>query len=147
MKTHRPTVRLHIWLEEDEDIFFGTGRAQLLDQIQRHGSIKKAAKAMGMSYRAAWGKIKATEKALGVQLVEYSENKRGGCRLSGYGELLRDTFLRWFDEVEQAALEKAEEIFPWQVKSFDQAREDRAKHDSDVSSPPDSPDNTKPVSG
>lgn len=118
MRRHCPTVRLHLWLEEDGTTFFGTGRAMLLDMIHKHGSIKKAAKAMGMSYRAAWGKIKASEKALGVQLVEYSEKKRDGCRLSWYGVLLRDTFIRWFTEVEQEALAKAEAIFPWPVKSF-----------------------------
>lgn len=119
VKKHRPTVRLHIWLEEDDKtVFFGTGRAMLLDMIQKHGSIKKAAKAMGMSYRAAWGKIKASEKALGVQLVEFPGHKRDGCRLTPFAVLLRNCFLLWFDAVERSALDLAGAIFPWPVKSY-----------------------------
>jgi len=119
MKQHQPTVRLHIWLEEDDkSVFFGTGRAMLLDKIQEHGSINKAAKALGMSYRAAWGKIKASEKVLGVQLVEFPGHKRDGCRLTPFGILLRDCFLNWFNAVESSALIQARNIFPWPVKSY-----------------------------
>jgi len=51
---HHPTIRLRLWLENQGELFFGIGRAQLLFNIQSHGSIKKAAQSMGMSYRAAW---------------------------------------------------------------------------------------------
>jgi molybdate transport system regulatory protein len=118
MKNHQPTVRLHLWLEQDGQVFFGTGRVLLLNKIEEYGSIKKAAEALGMSYRAAWGKIKATEKLLGVRLIEYPRHKRDGCRLSLQGRELRDRFDAWFRQVEQDANEKAGEIFPWPVKSF-----------------------------
>jgi molybdate transport system regulatory protein len=118
MKEHRPTVRIHLWLEQEGSVFFGKGRVLLLDKIEELGSIKKAAEALGMSYRAAWGKIKATEKILGMELVEYPEHKRNGCRLSKQGKILRDHFSLWFNDVENAALTEAEKIFPWPVNSF-----------------------------
>jgi molybdate transport system regulatory protein len=114
---HIPTVRLHLWLDTDDGLFFGTGRALLLERIEKHGSLKKAAEELGMSYRAAWGKIKQSEKILGFELITRN-SRRGGYELTDFGRLVRDRFSRWFDEVEKAALAKAAEIFPWDVKGY-----------------------------
>lgn len=116
----RPTVRLHIWLENQGELFFGIGRAQLLFNIQSYGSIKKAAQNMGMSYRAAWGKIQQSEQALGVKLVEHRGAKREGVRLTREGEELADMFQAWFMAVERCALSQANSIFPFPVAGFDQ---------------------------
>lgn len=116
----RPTVRLHIWLESHGELFFGIGRAQLLFNIQHYGSIKKAAQNMGMSYRAAWGKIQQSEQALGVKLVEQRGAKREGLRLTREGEELADMFQAWFMAVERCALSQAGAIFPFPVAGFDQ---------------------------
>ncbi len=70
--------RLHLWLETGEGMLLGLGRIQLLELVEELGSLNKAASAMGMSYRAAWGKIKATEKALGLKLLEVVTGGKGG---------------------------------------------------------------------
>ncbi len=119
--TTRPTIRLHIWLESQGELYFGIGRAQLLYNIQSYGSIKKAAQNMGMSYRAAWGKIQQSEQALGVKLVEHRGAKREGVRLTREGEEIADMFLAWFTAVERCALSSADSIFPFQVTGFEQA--------------------------
>jgi molybdate transport system regulatory protein len=113
-----PTIRLHLWLETPEGIFFGAGRALLLERIEDYGSLSKAAESLGMSYRAAWGKIRRTEKVLGVKLIVQNGCKKEGHRLTEHGRLFKDKYLLWFHEVERWALIKAEEIFPWSVKSF-----------------------------
>lgn len=47
-----------IWLEttsaDGAERFMGIGRLELLEHIQRTGSINQAAKAMNMSYKRAW---------------------------------------------------------------------------------------------
>jgi molybdate transport system regulatory protein len=43
-----------LWIEGDGQRFFGPGPVTLLEEIERTGSISKAAKAMGMSYKKAW---------------------------------------------------------------------------------------------
>ena len=88
----RPTVRMHLWLESGESVYFGMGRVMLLDRIEEYGSLRKAAESLGMSYRAAWGKLRATEDALGEVLVETVGAKRGGYRLTPAGRGLRDKF-------------------------------------------------------
>ena len=113
-----PTIRLHLWLEMDKGVFFGAGRLHLLERIETHGSLKKAAECMGMSYRAAWGKIKATEAVLGFKLVEKNSGKRGGYSLSNEGRDLMAQYRSWFNSVEEAATRSAKEIFPFPVRSF-----------------------------
>ncbi len=117
---HEPTVRLHLWLESGGEMFFGSGRALLLVKIEEHGSLKKAAADMGMSYRAAWGKIKRTEKVLGFKLIEQHGCKKEGHRLTERGQCLMQKYLLWFAEVERLALKKAAEIFPWPVKGYEE---------------------------
>ena len=67
-----------IWLEEKGGVAFAEGRRMLLESIDRLGSLNAASKELGMSYRAAWGKIKATEKALGIKLLKVTTGGKGG---------------------------------------------------------------------
>ncbi len=116
MKT--PTVRMHLWLESGESVYFGMGRLMLLDRIEEHGSLRKAAESLGMSYRAAWGKLRATEDAVGELLVETVGAKRGGYRLTPAGRRFRDKFNAWYNAVEKAAVTQARLIFAEGVQSF-----------------------------
>ncbi|MFZ2448870.1 MAG: LysR family transcriptional regulator [Syntrophobacteraceae bacterium] len=124
MDRHEPTVRLHLWLETGGEMFFGAGRALLLAKIEAHGSLRKAAEDLGMSYRAAWGKIRKTEKVLGVKLIEQHGCKKEGHRLTGHGRFLKEKYVLWFHEVERCALEKAGELFPWPVRSYKEMMRD-----------------------
>ncbi len=47
-------IRLRCWIEIDGVKFFGPGPAELLEGIEREGSLAQAAKQMGMSYKKAW---------------------------------------------------------------------------------------------
>ncbi|GFK93642.1 hypothetical protein NNJEOMEG_01476 [Fundidesulfovibrio magnetotacticus] len=112
-----PTLRLHLWLETPGGMLLGLGRAELLLRIHETGSLNQAAKAMGMSYRAAWGRLKATEEIVGGGLVEKTRGQRGFA-LSELGRELALAFQRWHADVEAYALKRAEETFPWPVKPF-----------------------------
>ncbi|WP_108425322.1 winged helix-turn-helix domain-containing protein [Flagellimonas amoyensis] len=50
-------LRNRCWIDIDGKKFFGPGRVQLLALIEKNGSIAKAAKEMGMSYKKAWAMI------------------------------------------------------------------------------------------
>lgn len=61
-----------LWVEGPADRFLGIGRLELLEQIEATGSISKAAKAMGMSYKKAWDLVssmntQAREPLVGAQ--------------------------------------------------------------------------------
>lgn len=113
-----PVVRLNLWLETDQGLYFGLGRALLLKKVAQHGSLRKAAHDLGMSYRAAWGKIRKSEEILGVKLITQGPSKRDGCRLTEPGRLLMEDFLVWYDTVEREAMKRAEELLPWPVKAY-----------------------------
>lgn len=57
-------------------MLFGRGRDDILQAIDEERSLHAAASALGMSYRAAWGRLKASEKRMGIKLVEIQQNKR-----------------------------------------------------------------------
>ncbi|MCK8602801.1 winged helix-turn-helix domain-containing protein [Desulfoferrobacter suflitae] len=116
-----PTLRLHLWLETSDGLFFGIGRAQLLAKVDEYGSLKKAADELGMSYRAAWGKIKKTETVVGAKLIARCGNRRDGYELTEFGRTLLEGFNTWYHEMEHLALEKARKLFPWPIESFDEA--------------------------
>ncbi|WP_420535706.1 winged helix-turn-helix domain-containing protein, partial [Acinetobacter pittii] len=52
MKEQNLKLQIRILLEQN--IAFGPGKADLLEAIERTGSISQAAKSMNMSYRRAW---------------------------------------------------------------------------------------------
>ena len=113
-----PTVRMNLWLETGDGMFFGLGRMLLLKKIEEHGSLKKAAEDLGMSYRAAWGKIKKSEEVLGEKLTQRSPYKKEGFELTDFGRSIKEGFERWFDAIEKDAVEKARELFPWPIKAY-----------------------------
>lgn len=75
-------VRIKVWLEENEEVLFGYGRLQLLRTIESAGSLAAAAKQMNMSYRAAWGRVHASEDRLGFTLVERAGEGRRAMQLT-----------------------------------------------------------------
>jgi molybdate transport system regulatory protein len=114
----RPVVRVHIWMESGGETLLGLGRVQLLERIEELGSLKQAAESLGMSYRAAWGKIKQSEKTLGFQLVNKEGCNKCGYRLTVFGKCLTDAYSAWFKEVERHACEMARNTFPFDPLTF-----------------------------
>jgi molybdate transport system regulatory protein len=80
-----------LWLEHDGCAIFGPGRDMLLKAIEEHHSLNAAAKKLKMSYRAAWGRIKASEARLGMKLVE-TEPTRQGMHLTDEAKRLMTRF-------------------------------------------------------
>ncbi len=113
-----PTMRLRLWLEKGDGLCFGLGRAMLLAKIEEHGSLKKAAEEMSMSYRAAWGKIKKSEETLGIELITRSAGRKDGYRLTDVGRSLTEKYLAWYGEVEKYALGKARKMLPLPIDGF-----------------------------
>ena len=85
------------WIvDEDNNIIIGKGRAEILENIEKTGSINQAAKVMKMSYKAVWSKIKATEAHLQIQIVH--ADRKEGSRLSREGKALLENYKRLKDQ-------------------------------------------------
>lgn len=77
------------WLTLDGKNFLGRGRVELLQRIRETGSISKAARAMKMSYKAAWDAVDAMNAAWQSPLVESGP---AGSRLTDDAERLITAF-------------------------------------------------------
>jgi molybdate transport system regulatory protein len=79
------------WIvDEDDNAIIGKGRMEILDNIEKTGSINQTAKIMKMSYKAVWSKIKATEKHLNTVIVH--SDRKEGSRLSTEGRELLEKY-------------------------------------------------------
>lgn len=63
-------IKYKIWIEKDGKVVFGKGRDNILQTIDEQHSLNAAAKKLEMSYRAAWGRLKASEERMGMKLVD-----------------------------------------------------------------------------
>ena len=112
-------LRINLWLENEKGSLFGMGRYVLLEQVNECGSLKQAAEALGMSYRAAWGKMKQTEELLGAPLIEKHGSNRTGYKLTALGYELMLGYKEWLRDVETYAVAKANERLGWKVVPYE----------------------------
>jgi molybdate transport system regulatory protein len=85
-------IKYKLWLEKDDRVIFGPGRFELLQAIEECQSLSAAAKKMKMSYRAAWGRLRASEDRLGIPLVELTDNRQG-MHLTEEAKKLKNSFV------------------------------------------------------
>ena len=86
-------LRSSYWIVDDDgNIIIGKGRAEILENIEKTGSINRAAKVMKMSYKGVWSKIKATEKHLHQRIVH--ADRKEGSRLTPQGKALLKKYSR-----------------------------------------------------
>jgi molybdate transport system substrate-binding protein len=80
-------VGLRVWIERAGQAILGQGRLELLEAIDRHGSISAAARHLGVSYRHAWEMVQGVNAAAGEPLVTAATGgvQGGGARLTPRG--------------------------------------------------------------
>ena len=103
------TIRSKLWIEVDGLPVFGRGRRLLLEAIDKYGSLNRAAKEINISYRKAWGYIKAMEERLDMKLVD----RRTGGRYGGGATLTEEArkFLTQYSALETGMREIVDEKF------------------------------------
>lgn len=92
-------IYARFWFEIEDKSYLGVGRVELLKRIDKSGSISKAAKEMGMSYKAAWDSVDIMNKLSPSPLVRSNNGGKGGG-----GTQLTDLGLeavRTFEEIER----------------------------------------------
>ena len=94
-------IQIHckIWLERDGEVLFGKGRLELLRGIREYGSLAETARHLGMSYRAAWGRLKSSENRLGHKLAQKVPAEGRGQKL--ILTPLAESLIKDFLELEQ----------------------------------------------
>ena len=98
-------IKYKIWIEKDGKVVFGKGRDEILSCIEDTRSLNAAAKKLKMSYRAAWGRLKASEERAGMKLVEVDSSEKG-MHLTPQAKAIIERFER-LDEDVKSLLAKA----------------------------------------
>ena len=84
-------LRSSQWIvDEDNNTIIGKGKMEILENIERTGSMNQAAKMMKMSYKAMWSKIKASEEHLDFKIVH--ADRKLGTYLTGEGKALLEQY-------------------------------------------------------
>ncbi len=102
-------IRSKLWIEVGGEPVFGRGRRFLLEAIDSYGSINRAAQEVDISFRKAWGYIKAMEERLGIKLVECHAGGKNGGGAVLTGEARK--FLKKYEALENGIQEIVDEKF------------------------------------
>jgi molybdate transport system regulatory protein len=102
-------IKYKIWIEKDGKVVFGKGRDNILKAVDEQKSLNAAAKKLEMSYRAAWGRLKASQERMGMRLVDIGVHDKS-MQLTPQARAIIDRFEKLEKDVEDL-LHKADQDF------------------------------------
>jgi len=108
-----------IRIDFDIGVRLGPGKAQLLELIEEHGSIRAAGASIGMSYRRAWllsDEINRMFREPSI-FTRHGGKSGGGAGLTEFGRELLSRYRR----MEAAMLKAADEDLEWLSSNIDAA--------------------------
>jgi len=108
-------VKSKVWLEANGKFIIGEGGITLLEAIDRLGSIQKAARRLGWSYRHTWGYLKNMERNGGMQFVvaRHGGTAGGGTTLTPDGVKLLREYRRFQRAVQATAKKQSRLLFSY----------------------------------
>jgi molybdate transport system regulatory protein len=115
MSDSPPTVAVRLRIDLGPDCSIGPGKIALLEQIERSGSLSKAARTLKMSYRRAWLLLEDLNRTLGRPVTTASVGGAGGggAQITPFGRHL----VAAFRDIERAALGSATQQLDWLVQA------------------------------
>ena len=105
--------KFKVWVTFGDQLKFGDGRAQLLERIEKRGSLRQAAADFEMSYPNAWGYLRELESAAGFKFVERvpGGGPRSGMRLTSAGKRFLSRYRKFRDGLDGAVKRHFERSF------------------------------------
>ena len=93
-KQSKFTCRPRIRIKAGKDIALGPGKVDLLEAIERTGSISAGARELGLSYRRAWDLVDTMNHCFKHPLVARVKGGKGGggAQLTDVGRNMLDLF-------------------------------------------------------
>ncbi len=113
-KRTRLYIKTKTWMEnEKKELLFGKGKTEVLIEIERTGSISKAAENLGMNYKKAWSHIKLLQNNLDDILVETQSGggKNSGTTLTPLALEYIQKYKQLQKDIEEYANQRFKELF------------------------------------
>ncbi|HVZ23795.1 MAG TPA: LysR family transcriptional regulator [Vicinamibacterales bacterium] len=105
-------VKAKFWLTIGPRTLFGDGKADLLEAVDRLGSLHSAARSMDMSYRHAWGLLRELDEAAGFKFLEHSgTGPRTNLRLTDDGRRFIDAYRRFREPLGDLVEQRFRRVF------------------------------------
>lgn len=124
IRRRTPKLTGQISLDTAQGSFLGDTRIRLLEAIAEHGSISQAAKAVPLSYKAAWDAVDAINNLSPQAVVERNAGGKhgGGTSLTDYGRRLI-AFYRALEAEHQLALQRLTAAMGGEAESVNEFRQ------------------------
>ncbi len=89
-----PQAKITFRLLHNDEIAMGPGKADLLKEIDKTGSISAAGRSMGMSYRRAWMLVDVMNRCFAEPLVHTAKGGKdgGGATLTPLGRQVLNSY-------------------------------------------------------
>ena len=107
-----PVIRFRI--DFTKSAFVGPGKIDLLEAIQKSGSLSQAARDLGMSYRRAWLLVDSLKSSFRepVTLANKGGKGGGGVALTTFGERLISSYRAIESDIAKVAARRLQTIAP-----------------------------------
>jgi molybdate transport system regulatory protein len=113
--TPTPPVAVRLRIDLGPDCSIGPGKIALLEQIERSGSLSKAARTLKMSYRRAWLLLEDLNRTLGQPVTTASVGGAGGggAHITPFGQHM----VAAFREIERLSVNSATQQLDWLLQA------------------------------
>lgn len=103
-------IRIHLYTE---DKCFGPGICTLLQEVEKNGSLRKAAMSMNMAYSKAWKMIRLCEENLGFKLLDSTTGGKGGggAAVTDEAKKFMQAYINYCQEIEYFSKEALKRNF------------------------------------
>lgn len=103
-------IRIHLF---KGDKCFGPGICTLLEEVDKYGSLRKAAMDMSMSYSKAWKIVRQCEESLGYKLLISTTGGKsgGGALLTDEARRIMESYKQYCLDIENYSAELLEKYF------------------------------------
>ena len=107
-------IKVKVWIEDEhKNLIFGSGKTEILRQIEQTGSISEAAKKVGMNYKKAWSHIKILEELIEDDLVltKKGQAQDSGTKLTNKAQELIQLYKTLNEDIKEYSTKRFKELF------------------------------------
>ena len=106
-------IKVKTWIEDkDNNLIFGGGKTQILEYIDKTGSIAKASSIMGINYKKAWSHVQILQNYIEDDIVISNKGRKiGGIVLTPKAKQIIKNYKILKEDINLFAQKRFNELF------------------------------------